>query len=513
MSKNVKTQIANVIGQTLNSYHSKVKPTIDNLKFKEEYQSRIIDCMVGEVDDNYIETPETNEPIVKLEYSKEGLVKVPSIKGKTILVDADGNETDTPAEGCKLVSVGEDEDNKLIILSNNKNLLPTDLKLYRVKTIGNDIYNGVVIENENAMLKKDTEGFYTSIDTGWTEVAITELIKINPKITYSMFAISKQRNRCYNRAILFYNKDKEFIGKLWDSSSIDKKEIVPPLNAKYMRLQISCQNTKENNHSIKVFMLYGKMPNNYNFDFWEEQQNWLINNGYCIEPKSHKTEILLNEPLKSLPNGVCDEIVGNRLIRRIGKLVLNGTESWRYSPPSSHSPAHPTGEGFFMINNGEFIDNVKSDSNLNNGFCNIFSINKNFYYAHFYNNLQGIGWQNYFGNKYIFIRATEQFPNNSVEEFKNYLKDNNAILYYELKEPIIIELPNSITLQGFDDTTMYIENSITPTVTYGYNALIPYKEELLNQREEVEINTLDIENNIIPYLMDMEYNLMTMEDK
>lgn len=84
---------------------------------------------------------------------------------------------------------------------------------------------------------------------------------------------------------------------------------------------------------------------------------------------------------------------------------------------------------------------------------------------------------------------------------------------YELKEPIIEELPNSITLQGFDDTTIYIENSITPTVSYGYNALIPYKEELLNQQEEVEINTLDIENNIIPYLLDMEFNLMTMEDK
>ena len=59
---------------------------------------------------------------------------------------------------------------------------------------------------------------------------------------------------------------------------------------------------------------------------------------------------------------------------------------------------------------------------------------------------------------------------------------------------------------------MYIENSITPIVSYGYNALIPYKEELLNQKEEVETNTLDIENNIIPYLMDMEFNLMLMED-
>lgn len=82
---------------------------------------------------------------------------------------------------------------------------------------------------------------------------------------------------------------------------------------------------------------------------------------------------------------------------------------------------------------------------------------------------------------------------------------------YELEEPIIEELPNGVTLEGFDDTTMYIENSIIPTVTYGYNALIPYKEELRTQKEEVETNTLDIENNIIPYLMDMEFNIMLME--
>ena len=95
---------------------------------------------------------------------------------------------------------------------------------------------------------------------------------------------------------------------------------------------------------------------------------------------------------------------------------------------------------------------------------------------------------------------------------KNWLKENPVIIYYELAEPVIIEMPNTLTLQGFDDTTMYIENEITPTVQYGYNALIPYKKELKMQQQEVETNTLDIERNIIPYLMDMEMNLMLMED-
>ena len=130
MSNRIKNNLKNLVGQTLNQYYSKVKPTISDLRYKQEYQNRIIECMVGEVDDNYITTPETDNPIVKLEHSKEGVIKIPQIKGKTILIDADGNETDTPGEGCRLVSVGKEEDNKLIILSKNKNLFNKDDKTY-----------------------------------------------------------------------------------------------------------------------------------------------------------------------------------------------------------------------------------------------------------------------------------------------------------------------------------------------------------------------------------------------
>ena len=150
MSKNIRTQIGKVIGKSLNGYHTRVKPKIDELKFKEQYQGRIIDCMVGEVDDNYIETPEIDSAIVKLEHSKEGLVKVPSIKGKTILVDSDENETDTPAEGCRLVSVGEEEDNKLIILSKNKNLFDKTSTIYnKYFSGGGSVGSTITFANSN----------------------------------------------------------------------------------------------------------------------------------------------------------------------------------------------------------------------------------------------------------------------------------------------------------------------------------------------------------------------------
>ena len=323
-------KMSEIVGKSINEYNKKLKPKIDELKFKEQYQGRIIDCMVGEVDDNYIETPETDSAIVKLEHSKEGLVKVPSIKGKTILVDSDGNETDTPAEGCRLVSVGEEEDNKLIILSKN-----SDSSLH------------------------------------------------------------------------------------------------------------------------------------------------------------HKTEILLDEPLRSV-GSVHDEIIGKQYIKKVDCGVINNPRFYIYSSIDRF-------ENTVMIL-VEILKGMKISSNIITD-CLPTQI-------HWNRDTKGI-----FIDQDINIHIPkEELETIDEQGIKKWLSENPIQAVYELAEPIIEELPNSITLQGFDDTTMYIENSITPTVSYGYNALIPYKEELRTQKEEVETNTLDIEQNIIPYLMDMEYNLMLMED-
>ena len=207
MSKNVRTQIGKVVGKSLDAYHKKIKPTIDELKFKEQYQGRIIDCMVGEVDDNYIETPETDAPIVKLEHSKEGVVKIPSIKGNTILVDADGNETYTPAEGCKLVSVGESEDNKLIILSKNKNLLSKEFypNLIKQGTLhgmtfqtledGRVIIKGTLQNNITQFCKVNFVGMlehgkrYNSKDVG------IQVTKFDGTKTYGGFTFDKNTRR------------------------------------------------------------------------------------------------------------------------------------------------------------------------------------------------------------------------------------------------------------------------------------------------------------------------------
>ena len=428
---NIKTQIGKVIGKTLNSYHARVKPMIDDLKFKEQYQGRIIDCMVGEVDDNYIETPETDSAIVKLEHSKEGLVKVPSIKGKTILVDADGNETDTPSEGCRLVSVGEEEDNKLIILSKNKNL-----------------WDGV-----------SRRGYYSNgvFKVNADNLASVNPIKIKPNTSYVGSGNVIPR-------MTFYDKDMNFL--LYSTSDCN----ISPPNACYMHIH---------GHSGTWFQV-------------EEGTKATAR----VDGKHHKTEILLDEPLRSLSNEVCDEIVGNKLIKKTEKVLINTNNNmWLYENKQEKNTIA------FGINNALIDDWYKrlAKSNIFDRIGSVLYDQEGFSHGD--------------SGASVFIRINrDRLQSENLVGFKTWLSENPIEITYELAEPIIEELPNSITLQGYDDTTMYIENEITPTVSYGYNALIPYKQELSNQKEEVEINTLDIEQNIIPYLMDMEFNLMLMED-
>lgn len=454
---NIKTQTGKVIGRSLNAYHSRVKPKIDELKFKESYQGKIIDCMVGEVDDNYIETPETDAPIVKLEHSKEGLVKIPTIKGKTILVDADGNETDTPAEGCKLVSVGEAEDNKMIILSNNPNLYSHGLRKGSWKYGVDTKYN---VFDENAKGVSD-------------RLSNIKPIKIKPNTTYKfIFEGSTNINLLH---CFFYDENGDYFNDINFKNTIYGK-VTSPDGAYYM-----CFFSGNDVADI-----------NYKFMLTEDE-----NIVEYVEHKSHKTEILLDEPLRRISDTVYDVIQGNSITYNTVKKVLDGSEDWR------------------NFNNGfiektetidvYFINNQKHNTNV---LCDTFP-KVNSTYLHDVEGISGAGGS---GTNIWVSVAKSRLETPDRDGFKKWLKENPITIIYELEEPIIEELPNGITLQGYDDTTMYIENSITPTVSYGYNALIPYKKELSKQKEEVETNTLDIENNIIPYLMDMEFNLMLMED-
>ena len=459
----IKEKMKQLVGKSIKAYNNEYsKPKMDELKFKEQYQGRIIDCMVGEVDDNYIETPLTDENVVKLEYSKEGVVKIPSIKGKTILVDSEGNETDTPGEGCRLISVGEDEDNRLLISSKNKNIFDGEIERYFINSS-------------------------TGQNNGWMEYwRSKDYIRCTPNEKHLVHFKYKDVKK-YG-AMFFYDKDKKYIGMSYTNPT------VTPSNCELIRIAGQAENSGTLIDITKVtdvMLCKGVDVADY------------------IEPKQHKTEILLDEPLREINGFIQDEIVDNILYKNVGYKVIDSSLLTNMYIEVTNGYCRIT------TNNNTLNDWIGKTSNNNKDIL-------------LYREGEKIAWkwnwhdstiEHFYAsnsNKTLSIIISQDKidtmeGSNFREKVKKYFDKTKFEVFYNIKK--IEELPNSITLQGFDDTTMYIENSITPTVSYGYNALIPYKQEILNQQQEVETNTLDIEQNIIPYLMDMEFNLMLMEDE
>ena len=159
------------------------------------------------------------------------------------------------------------------------------------------------------------------------------------------------------------------------------------------------------------------------------------------------TEIPLPQPLRSLPNGVCDEVVGNKLIQRVG--VFNASKN--YSSAKWMGSMSPFLEFDFMQGSNRQNDNV---------YCNTLPYKTMGYNSE--HNEKGFSTQVGFR-----IKPFEE-DNKTREEYETWLKENETIIYYELVNPIVHELnipPISIAKGGNIITTA---NNITPNLSMKY---------------------------------------------
>lgn len=162
----------------------------------------------------------------------------------------------------------------------------------------------------------------------------------------------------------------------------------------------------------------------YTYDFMLEEGK--VVNPY--EPyKVYNQNIYLKEPLRSLPNGVCDEIVGNKVIRRVGKVVLNGTESWTDNGNNS-------GRDYVIFYTR--LDLKNSTSILSDRFpCKIGTMNG----GETYNALGTNG--TYSKLLYLCIKRTE-LSEASASGVKSWLSSKPTTVYYELDTSVEEYLEN-----------------------------------------------------------------------
>lgn len=199
-------------------------------------------------------------------------------------------------------------------------------------------------------------------------------------------------------------------------------------------------------------------------------------------------ELLLNEPLRSLPNGVCDEILEDGTeIRRVGKAILDGNKSWK-------ATINQDGNSYRYSCNFKFKTSGNQD-NINNIICSDLAT-KN--YNDIYNNSEkGITtwWSNDYKTKTIVVCLNNKY---SLEQFKEWLNNNPITVYYELTEPVITKHNKNMNLKTYDGTTHITSTNVLPAtisckVPSNVQAVISnLKEE--NKALNTQVSTLNLEN-------------------
>ena len=230
-------------------------------------------------------------------------------------------------------------------------------------------------------------------------------------------------------------------------------------------------------------------PNDTNISFENMEQN--------------KIKLLLNEPLRAVNN------TKDRLCIKDNKLVVErNIYSQEISPNIGYIP-------FIKNNHLVFAITPRLTPKGVYGMCNMFATDNN-------------GWQyiqseesdnrefcQFYSNfNYIHIKKS-RLSSSDAQGVNEWLLGNKVVLVYPLEEPYYEEVLNEygepILLEGYENGTLYIDSTIVPTTTVRYTP----KMESFKTLKEVENNNImltnDVNDNIIPYMMEVDLMIIEKE--
>lgn len=321
---------------------------------------------------------------------------------------------------------------------NNANIIPSDISSYwfqleegsivhsyisfgkygiEVKTVGKNLF-----DEEYARVNSN----YTTNDaigSGWK--AMTIELKPNTEYRYTLFADNVPTDGGYNLQMYLYEDTTNVL------TYINNHSIETTINKK--------SKTFTTGTSGKLYLahLYANTDRLNtlfdNIDIQIEEGN--IETEY-EEYKSNIAVIELNEPLRSLPNGVKDiaYIKNNKLYvdRYIGSVVLNGSESWLFNASQNvffSQSATGAKDGGYCSSNYFKGGNTAWENLINYEICTNMSLGET-------------------NNNWVLIKNTD-FAN--VNDFKIWLSTHNTQVDYELATPVTEEL-GEISIKTLDGT-------------------------------------------------------------
>lgn len=425
----------------------------------ELYQTAYKDThFIGTFNINYVKFTTQND----IDYKKKEFTYYKEVNGKSIkigsfivteIVDNDSNEEVSVTAydyGLKFANsyVSDlDYESGTITLSQ---VLQECCEKCGVQLENNEITNGDFIVENNQFLNQETFGDVISA------IAFVS----------SNFATINNESKLEFIFTKSQNKDISF-----NNNTI---EIIDGVNNKINSLKIygKCEQDKiptiENPSEIKSV---GKSGN-------------IIINSVSLNENSSTTIKLAENELCSIGD-IKDELNGNILTKRIGKLTLDGNENWRW-------PTTGTNCTFFQLENSS-LDDTKKFQNFNQYSINQVLCDK-------FTSIKGedtnMKLNEGIGGKNNLLRIS--VPNSiatDMDTFKSYLNIVKPIVYYVLETPYEIELEEYSMPKVYSDKTIItLDEKVNTTIdiNYDFGEIIEDYTNLNDKRDTQPITCLSI---------------------
>ena len=586
MSKNIKEIGKELLGKSLNSFHRKTGLT--QLERNNEMQDGILDGILSQVDDAYIEKTEQSNAI-HLDGSGDGVVVLDSIEGNTMVnllkdLRAGGAWVDNGNKFSLNITTGSGQ--PLIIGNLNYELKKDTVYtvILNVVEYTTGIPHVCFMNKENNKLASTTEATTSSIglkkfklitksdidssilrilprngiDNTYSigkDILILEGDWTNKEIPASYFeglqsSFKEKINDegKYEIEILIKNKNL-FDGEMEDGAyGANGVELTHPTFRNKNKFILVEPNTKYNLQCInsgekpviheydenKTFIRYGydisrygthertkyinfrTQTNTLDYKFQLEKGDVLSE---YIPHKTNKIKLLLDEPLRSIStmkDKLCIKDGKIKVERNLGQVTFSGNEDWQDSWQYSNETDFLT--RYYTLTFDEFgryakhpRRNVKTKC-LSDNFSEVYCFSSVWGKQYNYIAIHGDS------NPYYFqVSILKSMVGNDLTKqgFKNWIKNNGLSVVYPLAEPYYEEVLNEygepIILEGYENGTLYIDSTVIPTTTVRYT---PKMESLNTLKKISNNNTLlsnDVNDTIIPYMMEVDLMIMEKE--
>ena len=339
-----------------------------------------------------------------------------------VLVEGDWSDKEIPDYFEGLKSVGELTENSVTIKYKNKNILPSNfinkswVEPYRAKAR---------ISSEFIPYKKNTLYTVYGLDgNAYKDVFIEYSNEIYKLGTTDNINIVRER-------IAHFTK-------------ISSVTFTPNPNYKYMAIYTYSLDYPDNYVDIaEISVCEGDTPP---LEY--------------IKSESKDFNIDLKEPLRSTPNGTKDKLVkinGQWFVERnCGETILNGDENWS---PLKLDYYNNKNIVYAHINKPNVSINKRDEITIISDKFQGLTYNST--YASKSNGIEGISSGNDY-KLYLFIDKSK-LPTEDVNGLKEWLRDNNIKVVYELENPIYEPIKSELSINLFEGATHISNNSNIPT--------------------------------------------------